>query len=184
MKTFNYPEKELGKHRELVEQLLQGVFIPSGGVLYDILYHHTEWYAGFLFDSFGLELRHDHEIFYCVNPTGGTKIAGQILTMLAVVMYEIQKRGHDPVDKIRNSEFTMERLRAYIEESVQFAHLLKTNDVNTRFVNRMESIGLIRWEHGAEGVFTFTRVVDLFFEEYAQLQQEIPVLSDLRPDGI
>lgn len=168
---FEYPEKPKNTHRIIVEKLLKGEFIPIGKSEYESLINHHIWYESFFLNSFGIELQHKEEVFYCVNPTGGMKFTKEILTVLAILMYEISKDGIDPVAKIQNEEFSINIMNKYISESIQFSKYINNNRIDTRFINKLESIGLIRKTTNEK--FIFTRAIDIFLSEYSDLIEEV-----------
>ena len=173
---FIYPEKPKKTHQLIVEKLLQGVFIPIGNIEYEMLLQYQPWYTSFFMDSFSIELMHKEEVFYCVNKHRGMSFTKDVLTVIAILMYEISKTGEDPVIAIQTMEFSIEKINQYISESVQFSKYADKNKVDTRFVNRLESIGLVRKTSGDR--FSFTRAIDIFLAEYDDLAQQIRELDD------
>lgn len=168
---FEYPEKPKNIHKKIVEKLLKGEFIPIGRNEYETLIKFHSWYTSFFLNSFSIELQHKEEVFYCVNPTGGMKQTREILTVTAILMYELSKGGSDPVVAIQNEEFSLELLNKYISESVQFSKFAEKNRLETRFINKLEAFGLIRKLDNEK--FVFTRAIDIFLSEYDDLAEQV-----------
>ncbi len=168
---FEYPEKPKKTHRIIVEKLLKGEFIPIGKNEYETLVSNHKWYKSFFLDSFNIELLHAEEVFYCVNPTGGMSFTKEVLTVLAILMYEISKEGADPIVVIQNKEFSINTINKYLSESIQFSNYISKTKIDTRFINRLELMGLIRKRNNDK--FTFTRAINIFLNEYEDLTKEV-----------
>jgi len=174
---FEYPEKPNNTHKVIVEKLLKGEFIPIGKNEYETLIKYHAWYDSFFLNSFSIELQHKEEVFYCVNPIGGMKQTREILTVVAILMYELSKGGVDPIVAIQNEEFSLDLINRYISESVQFSKFAESNKLETRFVNKLESFGLIRKLDTEK--FVFTRAIDIFLAEYDDLAEQVRALENV-----
>jgi len=168
---FEYPEKPKQTHMLIVKKLLQGEFISIGKSEYEVLWSHKEWYESFFLDSFHIELLNTEEVFYCTNPTGGMNFTKEVLTVLAILMYEISKEDADPIIEIQNKEFSLDIINKYISNSVQFSGYITKNKVEIRFVNKLEQMGLVKKTNNDS--FVFTRAINIFLKEYDDLTEQV-----------
>jgi hypothetical protein len=172
---FTYPEMSSDAHEKIVNKLLLGEFVPIGNKLYETLAAYTEWYEGFFLKSFGIELIHKEEVFYCVNNLGNMNTTKDILTTMAILMYEISKTGDDPVVAIQDRDFSANIINKYISESIQFSRYAEDGKVDNRFINKLEQLGLIKKTQG--NYFVFTKAIDVFLKEYDDLMEQIGGLT-------
>lgn len=175
MNTFNYPEEPNSLHQEVVTKLLRGVFISIGEKQYDFLQKHKEWYSSFFVKNFSIGLNHEEEVFYCVMPHGGYKNTSEILTVVAILLYELNKKDIDPVAAIHNEEFSLGLIGKYITESVQFAEFMSVEKL-VRIINKMETYGLIRKTNNDK--FVFRHAIDVFLKEYNFLAEQVSSLEN------
>lgn len=169
--TFQYPKPELGLHRKITESLLGGVFMLVGSREYDVLKEHKTWYGGFFEESFGVKLAEKNEIFYCESLAGKTNMTKNILAFIAILMYELNNQGREPVSAIETSEFTITEVRDIISGSVQFSGYVEIDRYNTRFFNDLGRLGVL--QKIDEERFVFTRAVTIFLDEYENLMENI-----------
>lgn len=174
MTTFIYPERPSKMHKTVTTKLLNGEFIGIGKEEYEYLQKHQEWYADFLLETFEVELKFSRECFFCVSPHRGTGQTKKILTIVAIMMYEIDKNGGDAVDVIRHDEFSMDIINKLILNSVQFSRY--ATKVEPRFINKLVEFGLVKTTTGNK--FVFTSGIDVFMDEFDDLRQEIPMMNE------
>lgn len=173
---FEYPEKPKQTHKIIVKKLLQGEFISIGKREYEVLWSHKEWYASFFLNSFNIELLNTEEVFYCTNHTGGMNFTKEILTVLAILMYEISKEDADPIIEIQNKEFSLDIINKYLSNSVQFSGYISKNKIEIRFINRLEQMGLVKKTNNDR--FIFTRAINIFLKEYDDLTEQVIGMGD------
>ena len=108
-------------------------------------------------------------------PYGGNKNTSEILTLVAILLYELNKRDIDPVSAIHNEEFSMELIGKYISESVQFSEAISTDKL-VRIINKMETSGLTRKTDNDK--FVFRHAIDVFLKEYDFLAEQVVALEN------
>ncbi len=172
MRSFEYPGKPGPLHRNVVETLLRGGFVSFGQMEYDFLSEHRKWYEDFFHASFGIDLLCEGEVFYCVNTGSSSRVAERLLTMVAVLLYEIGKDGRDPVAALRNEIFTVDKINRIMSGSVQFPEYTKSHGMNNAFLGRLESLGIVRRAGSGEEEFLFTPAIDVFLNKYKQINDE------------
>ena len=131
--------------------------------------------ALFFSKSFNIKLNHEEEVFYCVMPHGGYKYTSEILTVVAILLYELNKRDIDPVAAIHSEEFSFDLIGKYIAESVQFSDYISGEKL-VRIINKMETYGLIRKTDGDK--FVFGHAIDVFLKEYDFLAEQVTALEN------
>jgi len=172
MRLFEYPGKPGPLHRSVVETLLRGGFVSFGQVEYDFLSEHRRWYEDFFHVSFGIDLLCEGEVFYCVNTSSSSRIAERLLTMVAVLLYEIGKDGRDPVAVLKNEIFTVDKINRIMDGSVQFPEYAKSHGMSNAFLGKLESLGIVRRAGSEENEFLFAPAIDVFLNKYKQINDE------------
>jgi len=175
--TFTYPKPELKLHKRITEKLLDGVFIFIGSSEYDVLSEYETWYKAFFKESFNIDLVKKHEIFYCESLTKKTDKTKNIMVFIAILMYELSNKGKEPISTIQTSEFTLDEIRSYLADSVQFSNTIDIEKYGKRFFNELHNFGIIRKID--ENRFVFTKAVDIFLDEYQDLIEQL----DLNENG-
>ncbi len=178
--TFNYPKPELKLHRPIIKKLTSGVFIFAGTKEYDILMEFEDYYRGLMKECFDFELVRQYEIFYCQSLTRKTEKTKNIMVFVAILMYELNNRGKDPVSTIQTTEFSYEQVREMLSESVQFSACVDTEKYGTRFFNELHNFGLIHKLDGDR--FVFTKAIDIFLNEYQDIIQNLEI-DDNQPEN-
>ncbi len=173
MSNFIYPESEENPylHKEIVTALLRGTFISDTGTEYEAIRVNKEWYTSFFLNSFGAILKHEYEIYYLVNEDSRSIFAEKILTIIAILMYEMNNKGIDPVKALREGVFAVDIINKYLEESIQFSSFYDKNAVTQTFVNRMEALRLIRKLDDER--FVFTGAIEMFISEFDNIRAEV-----------
>lgn len=172
--TFIYPgNPNSNAHRGIVQKLLKGEFLHIGSEEYEILVENKGYYTDFFQETFDIQLEHHEEIFYCVTTFKGSKYTKEILTVIAIMMYEINKMGGNPVETIQSEEFTMEKINSMVSNSVQFSGYTKA--INAMFINKMESFGIIKRFDSER--FVFTNAIDIFMKEFESLREQVQELQ-------
>ena len=173
MTKLIYPGRPQKTHKNVIAMLLNGEFIGIEKAEYEHLQKYQEWYSDFLLETFEIELRFSRECYFCVSPHRGTGYTKKILTVVAIMMYEIDKSGRDAVDTIRHDEFSMDSINKLILNSVQFGRYAVK--VEPRFINKLVEFGLIKMTSGNK--FVFSSGIDVFMDEFDDLRREVPGLS-------
>ena len=116
----------LDKHRNIVESLLEGQFITAEDDLFEPLRRHHEYYETFFSRSFGYELHDGVEFYYLVSPHTNENTSRDITIFFAVLCYELDKYGHNFLEVLRYSEFSLEEIQEYFKNS-SWAEIIRAN---------------------------------------------------------
>jgi len=178
MQEFYYPEKENNPtiHQKIVESLLQGKFIILSNDIYDTILKYQQWYKDFFNHTFNIELKHEYEVFYLIRLDGASSLTNRILTTLAILMYELNNKGIEPIKAIHESVFKIDTVNGYIIDSVQFSSFADKNRVDSSFINKLEKLGLVKKLD--DDRFMFTGAIEVFLNEYDNIKYEVSVMSD------
>jgi hypothetical protein len=178
MQEFDYPEKKKNpkRHQKIVESLLQGVFITTTSDVYDTILTYQKWYQDFFNNTFSIELKHEYGVFYLTRLDNASSLTKRILTTLAIVMYELNNKGIEPVKAIREDAFKIDTVNSYITDSVQFSKFADKNRVDNTFINKIEKLGLVR--RLDDDRFMFTEAIEVFLNEYDNIRYEVSAMSD------
>jgi len=178
MQEFNCPEQNNNPkiHKKIVENLLKGVFITLSNDTYETILKYQKWYIEFFKYSFDIELKHQHEVFYLIRLDGGSTITKRILTTIAILMYELNNKGIEPVRAIREEIFKIDTVNNYITESVQFSSFSEKNRVDSSFIGKLERLGLVKKID--DNKFMFTRAIEVFLSEFDDIKNEVSVMNN------
>jgi len=178
MQEFYYPEKENNPtiHQKIVESLLQGKFIILSNDIYDTILKYQHWYKDFFKHTFNIELKHEYEAFYLVSLDGSSSFTKRILTTLAILMYELNNKGIEPIKSIRESIFKIDTVNGYILDSVQFSNFADKNKVDSSFINKLEKLGLVKKLD--DDRFMFTGAIEVFLCEYDNIKYEVSIMDE------
>jgi len=178
MQEFNYPDERNNPkiHKKIVENLLKGVFITLNSDTYESILKYQKWYEEFFKYSFDIELKYQYEVFYLIRLDGGSSITKRILTTIAILMYELNNKGIEPVRAIRDETFKIDVVNGYISESVQFSNFSEKNRVDSSFIGKLERLGLVRKID--DNKFMFTRAIEVFLNEFDDIKNEVSQMKD------
>ncbi len=178
MQEFIYPEQNINPkiHKNIVNSLLKGSFITLGIDIYETILKYKRWYRLFFKHSFNIELKHNYEVFYLVNENNASTITKRILTTTAILMYELNNKGIEPIKAIRENVFKINIINNYISESVQFSSFYDKNRVDSNFINKLEKLGLIKKLD--DNRFMFTGAIEVFLNEYDDIKNEVIVMNN------
>ena len=173
MQEFNYPEQNSNPkiHKKIVENLLKGVFITLSSDIYETILKYQKWYEQFFKHSFDIELEYQYEVFYLIRLDGGSSISKRILTTIAILMYELNNKGVEPVRAIREETFKVDTVNNYIVESVQFSNFAEKNRVDSSFIGKLERLGLVKKVN--DDSFIFTKAIEVFLNEFDDITNEV-----------
>jgi hypothetical protein len=178
MQEFNYPDERNNPkiHKKIVENLLKGVFITLNSDTYESILKYQKWYEEFFKYSFDIELKYQYEVFYLIRLDGGSSITKRILTTIAILMYELNNKGIEPVRAIRDETFKIDVVNGYISESVQFSNFSEKNRVDSSFIGKLERLGLVTKID--DNRFMFTRAIEVFLNEFDDIKSEVSQMND------
>ena len=178
MQEFNYPEKNYNPeiHKKIVEILLKGTFITLSSDTYETILKYQKWYEEFFKYSFDVELKYQYEVFYLIRLDGGSSITRRILTTIAILMYELNNKGIEPIRAIREETFKIDTVNGYISESVQFSNFAEKHSVDSIFIRKLERLGLVKKID--DNRFMFTGAIEVFLNEFDDIKNEVSMLND------
>lgn len=120
---MEYPEK----HRQIVEDLMNGRFILSRENHFEELKkNEQEFYAQFFQKSFGHKLIVTQEYAYLVSEDTDENISRDISIFFAILCYELDKQGKNFLDGLQYSEYSFEEVNLLFENS-SYIDLIQTN---------------------------------------------------------
>lgn len=172
--TFVYPgNPNSNTHKSIVKKLLKGEFLHAGTAEYETLYENKRYYESFFQETFDIQLEYYQEIFYCATDTKGSSYTKEILTAVAIMMYEINKMGNNPIEVLRSEEFTREKINNLVSNSVQFSRYAR--EIDKRFISRLADFGIIKRFDSER--FLFTDAIDIFIKEFESLREQVQELE-------
>jgi hypothetical protein len=118
-----YPEK----HKQIVEDMMNGRFILSRENHFEELKKHEEdFYTPFFQNSFGYKLILTQEYAYLVSEDTDENISRDISIFLAIFCYELDKQGKNFLEGLQYSEYSLEEVNLVFENS-SYIDLIQTN---------------------------------------------------------
>lgn len=120
---MEYPEK----HRQIVEDLMNGRFILSRENHFEELKkNEQEFYAPFFQKSFGYKLIIKQEYAYLISEDTDENISRDISIFFAILCYELDKYGKNFLDGLQYLEYSFEEVNLLFENS-SYIDLIQTN---------------------------------------------------------
>src|SRR5690349_10922553 len=120
---MEYPEK----HRQIVEELMNGRFILSREHHFDELKKsEQDFYVPFFQKSFGHKLIITQEYAYLVSEDTDENISRDISIFFAIFCYELDKQGKNFLDGLQYSEYSFEEVDLLFENS-SYIDLIHSN---------------------------------------------------------
>lgn len=119
---MEYPEK----HRQIVEDLMNGRFILSSEKYFEELNKQEGFYSLFFKTSFGYQLIITMEYAYLVSEETDENISRDISIFFAIFCYELDKQGKNFLDGIQYSEYSLEEVNLLFDNS-SYIDLIQTN---------------------------------------------------------
>jgi len=162
---MEYPEK----HKQIVEELMNGRFILSRENHFDELkQHEQDFYVPFFQKSFGHKLIITQEYAYLVSEDTDENISRDISIFFAIFCYEMDKQGKNFLNGLQYSEHSFEEVNLLFENS-SYIDLIQTNkqikDADARrklLFNTMNKKNII--EKINDDKFTFTPAYKVFID--------------------
>jgi hypothetical protein len=120
---MEFPEK----HRQIVEELMNGRFILARENHFeDLKKNEQEYYSPFFLKSFGHKLIVTQEFAYLISEETDENISRDISIFFAILCYELDKQGKNFLDGLQYSEYSLEEMNSLFENS-SFVDLIHSN---------------------------------------------------------
>lgn len=171
-----YPEK----HKQIVEDLMDGRFILSRESHFDELKKNAEdFYCPFFEESFGYKLVLTQEYAYLVSEDTDENISRDISIFFAILCYELDKQGANFLDELQYSEYSFEEVNLLFENS-SYIDLIQTNkqlrDLDARrrlLFTTMSKRNIV--EKISDDKFYFTPAYKVFIDFAKELAESKPL---------
>jgi len=169
---MEYPEK----HRQIVEDLMNGRFILSRENHFEELKkNEQDFYAPFFQKSFGHKLIITQEYAYLISEDTDENLSRDISIFFAILCYELDKQGKNFLDGLQYSEYSFEEVNLLFENS-SYIDLIQTNkqlrDADARrklLFNTMNKKNII--EKINDDRFNFTAAYKVFIDFAKELAE-------------
>jgi hypothetical protein len=154
-------------HRQIVEDLMNGKFILPNDKTFEVIKENDLFYVSFFKASFGYDLKLTHEYAFIVSNETMETMSRDISIFFAILCYELDKDGKNFLDLLQFSEFEMEAIESYFNNSayidlIQSNKQLRDRDSRRNLLNSMNRRNII--EKTSEEKFTFTPASKVFIE--------------------
>lgn len=159
-------------HKHVVKELLDGKFVLPTEPLYQVIRENSEFYTQFFKESFDYELRTSNDYCFLLSGESNETLSRDICIFFGILCYELDRDGRNFIEEIQFSEWDMERLDRYFENSTYMELInsnkqLKDKDTRKTFVNSMSRRNIVN-KH-AEDKWTFTPAFKVFIDFAAEL---------------
>lgn len=166
-------------HKQIVEDLMAGKMILSSDVHFSQLRDEEDFYLSFFKESFGFELRVMQEYAYLVSADSNEMLSRDICIFIAILCYELDREGKNFMDQIKYSEFDLEEVEHYFENSAYFELIqsnkqIKDKEARKNLINAMARRNIL--QKNAEERFQFTPAHQIFMDfavELARMRMQV-----------
>lgn len=160
---MEYPEK----HKQIVENLMNGKFILSRENYFEELNMRKDFYNEFFKISFDYQLVITNEYAYLVSEETDENISRDISIFFAIICYELDKEGKNFLDGLQYSEYSFEEVNLLFENSsyidlIQNNKQLKDGESRRKILNVMSKRNII--EKINDDRFYFTPAYKVFID--------------------
>jgi len=114
------------KHKQIVTSLMDGRFITIDESYFDILKEYHEFYVEFFDKSFGFELKNTQEFYYLISDETNENTSRDISIFFSILCYELDKDGKNFMDELGFSDFHIDEIIDYINNS-SWTDVVKAN---------------------------------------------------------
>ena len=114
------------KHRQIVEELMNGKFILSNEEHFNSLKENDAFYTEFFKISFDLELNLKTEYAFLLSKDTQENFSRDVSIFIGILSYELDKDGRNFMEALDFNEFTFEEVDRYFENS-SFIDLIESN---------------------------------------------------------
>lgn len=117
-----YPDK----HREIVTSFMEGKFITVEELLFEQVKKNEDFYIKFFQESFGFELVGSQEFYYLISNETNENTSRDISIFFSILCYELDKSGMNFLDELNFSEFHINDIIEYFNNS-SWSDVIKAN---------------------------------------------------------
>ena len=156
------------KHKQIVTSLTDGKFITIDDSCFDILKANQDFYIEYFDKSFGFDLKHTQEFYYLISEETSENTSRDISIFFSILCYELDKNGINFMDKLGFSDFHIDEIIEYINNST-WADVVKANkqlndaDSIKRLVGSTMVKRNIAIKH-SDDKYSFTKAYKLFID--------------------
>jgi hypothetical protein len=155
------------KHRQIVEELMNGKFILSNEEHFNSLKESDQFYTEFFKVSFDLDLHIKNEYAFLLSKETQENFSRDVSIFIAVLSYELDKDGRNFLEAIEFNEFTFEEIDRYFENSsfidlIESNKSLKESDSRRTLINGMARRNIVH--KNFEDRFSFTAAYKVFVD--------------------
>jgi hypothetical protein len=155
------------KHRQIVEELMNGKFILSNEEQFASLKENEKFYEEFFKVSFDLNLVFKTDYAYLLSKETSENFSRDVSIFIAILSYELDKDGRNFLEAIEFNEFTTEEVDKYFDNS-SFIDLIESNkaikdpDGRRTLINGMARRNIVH--KNFEDRFVFTQAYKVFVD--------------------
>lgn len=114
------------KHKQIVTSLIDGRFITIDESYFGVLKENQDFYVDFFHESFGFELKSTQEFYYLVSVETNENTSRDISIFFSIFCYELDKDGKNFIDELNSSDFHINEIIEYINNSA-WGDIVKAN---------------------------------------------------------
>ncbi len=155
------------KHRQIVEELMNGKFILSNEEHFNSLKENEAFYTEFFKVSFDLELNLKSDYAFLLSKETQENFSRDVSIFIAILSYELDKDGRNFMEALDFNEFTFEEVDKYFDNS-SFIDLIESNkslrepDARRTLINGMHRRNIVN--KNFDDRFSFTQAHKLFVD--------------------
>ncbi|MBL7942501.1 MAG: hypothetical protein JNM00_07030 [Flavobacteriales bacterium] len=154
-------------HRHITDDLMSGKFILASQESFTSLKENAEFYTDFFKQSFNYELVIKSDYAYLLSKETNENFSRDVCIFIAVLSYELDRDGKNFMDALEFSEFTIEEVDRYFENT-SFIDLIESNKQLRDAEGRRHLINAMTRRNIAhknfEDRFTFTPAYKMFID--------------------
>ncbi len=154
-------------HRQITDDLMAGKFLLSNNEIFNNLRENAEFYLDFFKISFDYELIVKSDYAYLLSKETNENFSRDVSIFIAILSYELDRDGKNFLEAVEFSEFNIEEVDRYFENS-SFIDLIESNkqlrDRESRrsLVNAMARRNIVH--KNFEDRFSFTQAYKMFVD--------------------
>ena len=155
------------KHRQIVEELMNGKFILGNEEHFNILKENDKFYSEFFKLSFDLDLNIKADYAFLLSKETQENFSRDVSIFIAVLSYELDKDGRNFLEALDFNEFTFEEIDNYFINSsfidlIESNKALKDQDSRRTLINGMARRNIV--QKNFEDRFSFTQAYKVFVD--------------------
>lgn len=113
-------------HKEIVTSLMGGKFITANDAVFAALLENQPYYEEFFKKSFGVELVGTHDYYHLVSEDTNEHLSRDVSIFFSILCYELDKDGRNFQEELQYSEFHIDELTDYFENT-SWSEIVKSN---------------------------------------------------------